>query len=77
VATASAGHFLKIVRSGAPPAVSLDIKKTNPRHISSLKWGTRRAHLPRIHGRLRITPAMEAGIVDRVMELNDLVTGAI
>jgi len=38
------GHFSK-ARSGAPPVVSLDVKKTNPRHTSSLKWPTRHDHV--------------------------------
>jgi hypothetical protein len=36
------GHFWKSARSGALPVTSVNVKKTNPRYTSPLKWPTRR-----------------------------------
>ena len=50
----------------------------------SKKWENLRAALAlhfayynfcRIHGKLRVTPAMEAGIADHVLDLRELITG--
>ena len=50
----------------------------------SKKWGNLRAALAlhfayynfcRIHGKLRVTPAMEARIADHVLDLRELITG--
>src|SRR5437588_259556 len=37
----SGGHFSKSARNGAPPVVSVDVKKTNPRYTSPFRWPTR------------------------------------
>src|ERR1700687_4650351 len=46
--------FGKRPRKGAPPVVSLEFKKTNPRHTSPLKWPTRqKMHLELARAYLR------------------------
>ena len=37
------GHFSKSTRTGAPPVISVNVKKINPRYTSPLKWPTRQA----------------------------------
>jgi hypothetical protein len=37
-------HFSKSARSGAPPVISVNVTKTNPRYTSSLRWPTRQRH---------------------------------